>query len=188
MDSNRSAEAVAAAEQMEDRVAKLDATILRSMARRRDAAIEMGRAFTELKTILGHGKWQRHFAETFVPCGINLRTAERYMKRALEADAISKNDSVSTFKQANDRGAQAMREANQHARAEVDASLGNNKVKKETLRLYRLPLRMTGDEQDAMEALRKLPDWPRAEKKIVSLLKRLWVAYGVVNKDARRRS
>src|SRR6202165_2280660 len=105
------------------------------------------------------------------------------MKKAIEADAIAKNDRVSTFKQANDRGAQAMREANQHARAEVDAASGRNKLKRESLRPYRLPLRMTGAEQDATDALRKLPDWPRAEKKIVSRLKRLWVVYGIVNKD-----
>src|SRR5712691_8587860 len=85
----------AAAERTEDRVAALDAQVFRSMARRREASIEMGRAFNELKKILGHGEWQRHFEETFAPHRITLRTAERYMRLASEADAVSKNDNVS---------------------------------------------------------------------------------------------
>jgi len=78
-----------APEQIEDRVAELDATVIRSMARRREASIEAGRALNELKKLLGHGKWQRHFEETFAPTGITLRTAERWMKRARKADADS---------------------------------------------------------------------------------------------------
>src|ERR1019366_3192975 len=88
------ADAMAAAERIEERIAELDAAVFRSMALRREANIEVGRALNELKKILGHGKWQRHFTETFGRSGLNLRTAERYMKRA------SKNDNVSFLKRA----------------------------------------------------------------------------------------
>ncbi len=88
-----------------DRVAELDAKVFRGMARGREANIEVGRALNGLKKILGHGKWQRHLAETFAPCGLTLRSAERYMRLASEADAVSKNDNLSTFEPATDRGA-----------------------------------------------------------------------------------
>jgi len=185
-DATQSAEA-AADERIEHRVAQLDATVFRSMARWREASIEMGRAFNELKKILGHGKWQRHFEETFAPHGITLRTAERYMKRANKPDATSKTVNVSIFKPATDQGAQEIREASQQAETEVGAASGHNKLKKEG-HLYKLPLHMTEDEKNAMDALRKSSHWPRAEKRIIALLKRLWVKYGIVNKDVKRRS
>ncbi len=188
MDSKK--EAAAAAERREDRVAELDAKVFHWMARGREANIEVGRALNELKKILGHGKWQRHLAEAFAPHGLTLRSAERYMQWAREADAASKLDKLSTFKPATDRGAQEVRDANERAQAEVGAASGDE-LKKEPRRveeIYNLPLRLTGDERDAMDALRKLPDWPRAEKTIIALLKQLCVEYGIVDKDARRRS
>src|SRR5713226_3753256 len=133
----------AAAERIEHRVAELDAEVFRGMARGPEANIEVGRALKELKKILGHGKWQRHLAETFAPCGVTLRSAERYMKMASEADAVSKNDNLSTFKPATDRGAQEIREATQQAETEVGAASGHNKLKKG--RLHKLPLHMTED-------------------------------------------
>ena len=142
------------------------------------ANIEVGRALNELKKILAHGKWQRHIAETFARCGVTLRSAERYMKLARQADAVSTIDNLSTFG-ATDR-----------AQAEVGAASGHKltKAARRAEGIYQLPLRMTGDEKNAMDTLRKLPDWPRAEKTIIALLKRLLVKYGIVAKDARRRS
>ncbi len=186
----QSAVATATAERREDRVAELDAKVFHWMARGREANIEVGRALKELKKILGHGKWQRHIAETFAPCGITLRSAERYMKLAREADAASKNDKLSTFKPATDRAAKEIKNADERVQAEGGAA-STDKLKKEPRRvdgIYNLPLRMSRDEQDAMDALRKLPDWPRTEKMIIGLLRRLWVKYGIVDKDARRRS
>ncbi len=186
-DVTQSAEAAAAAERTEDRVAELDATIFRWWARRREEGIKAGRAFNELKKILGHGKWQHHFAETFAPRGISLRTAERYMRLASEADAVSKSDNLSTFKPATDRGAQEIKEATKQAEADVGAASGHNKLKK-AARLYKLPLHMTEGERNAMDALRKSSHWPRAERKIVCLLRQLCVKYGVVDENDRGRS
>jgi len=153
------------------------------------ANIEVGRALNELKKILAHGKWQRHIAETFASCGIKLRSAERYMKMATQADAVSKLDNLSNFKPATDRGAQEIRSASDRAQAEVGAASGHKltKAPRRADGIYQLPLRMTGDQQNAMDVLRKLPDWPLAAKTIIALLKRLWVKYRIVDKNARRR-
>jgi len=186
-----SSEDAAAAERTENRIAELDAQVFRGLARRREVTIEVGRALNELKKLLGHGKWKHHFAETFAPSGFNQRTAQRYMKRARKVDADLENDTVSLLKKATDRGAQEIKDATNQAEEEANSLSSHRNLQKEPLRLdgiYRLPLHMTGDEKDAMDALRELPDWPRAEKKIVSLLKRLWVEYGIVNKNVRRKS
>jgi hypothetical protein len=177
-------------EQTENRIAALDTSIIRSMARRREATIEIGRALNELKRILGHGAWQRHFAETFAPGGLTLRTAERYMKRAGKEDAALEieNDSVSIMKQATDGGAQQMREVTLQEQAKVKAASGHNKPKKEPLRVYRLPLHMTGEEREAMDAMLKLPNWPHAETQIISLLRRFWTEHGILHKSTGGRS
>ena len=185
----QSTERAATAERRHDRVAELDARVFQGMARGRAANIEVGRALNELKEILGHGKWERHIAEALAPSGITERTAQRYMKMAAQADADS-TDNLSAFKPATDRGAQEIRNASDRAQAEVGAASGHKltKAPRRADGIYQLPLRMTGDQQNAMDVLRKLPDWPRAEKTIIALLKRLLVKYGIVDKDARRRS
>ncbi len=169
-----------AAEQKEDRVAILDAKVFRGMARGRAANVEIGAALIELKKILGHGRWQRHFKEAFAPHGLTLRTAENYMRAAREAD--SKIEKVSIFKPATDRGARTIRAATERAQTEVAGSSGH-KLKKENISgerpaLYRLPLHMSGDEMDACDTLQKSPEWQRFEQRILALLKQIWTEYG----------
>jgi len=187
--ATQSAKDVAAAERLQARIAELDEKVFQGIARRREASIEMGRAFNELKRILGHGKWQQHFEETFEPCGLTLRTAERYMERARKADAVTKNDKLSIFKPAADQGAQEIRDATEEARAEVAASSGHTKLRKKNKRyVYRFPLNVTDIEKDAMDTLLTLPDWPLLEKRILSLLRRIWMEYGILDERPRRRS
>ncbi len=176
--ATQSAKDVVAAEQIEDRIAELDATAFRWLARRREANIEIGRAFNELKKILGHGQWQPHFDEKFAKW-IKLRTAERYMKRARKADADAKNDKLTIFKRASDEDAEEIRKATQQARAEMAAASVQKKENKDSRHIYKLPLRMTADEKQATQTLQTLPDWPRAEKEILALLRRLRIKYGV---------
>lgn len=171
-----------AAEEAENRVAELDEMIFRAKAQTREAKIVMGRAFNEEKELLGHGGWQKHFEETFASW-ISLRTAERYMKRARKVDSISKNDTLSNFESATDRGALEIREASRHAQTEVAAVSKRKNVQSNSRHIYRLPLRMTSNEHNVVDALQKLPDWPRAEKKIVRLLRSLGVEYKLVNED-----
>jgi hypothetical protein len=173
--------------QITKRIAELDAKVFRSIADRREASIEIGRALTEEKAILGHGKFQRHFAKKFAS-SFTLRTAERYMKRARKANSLLKIDSASIFKPASDQGAQEIREATDEAQAEVEAASNHAKSKKDSRHVYRLPLRMTADEIELAETLQQLPDWHRAERKIVRLLGELCLKYGVVSTDDRRHS
>jgi len=175
-------------EALEKRITDLDQQVFRSIAQRREVSIEMGRAFNELKNILGHGKWQPHFEEVFAPLGLKLRTAERFMKRARKEDALLKNDSMSNFGVATDRDAMERREATQHAQAEVEAVSKRDKIKRNSRHIYRLPLRMTADEIELAETLQQFPDWQRAERKIVRLLGDLFLKYGVVSHDDRRHS
>lgn len=172
---------------IEERIAELDGMIFQAKAQMSEAKIVMGRAFNEEKKLLGHGKWQKHFEEMFASW-INLRTAERYMKRARKEDALLKNDTVSNFKSATDPGAMERREASRHAEAEVAAVSKRDKVKRNSRRIYRLPLRMTSNEHNAVDALQKLPDWPRGEKEVVRLLRSLCVKYKLVNEDYWRQS
>ena len=172
-------------EQTENRLAELDASIIRSMARRHEATIEIGRALNEEKRMLGHGAWHRPFAATFASGGITFRTAERYMKRPSNENAASENDSVSIMKQATDEGAQQMREATLQEQAKVKAASGQKKSKKEPLRVYRLPLCMTSEETEAMNVMLRLPSWPHVEKQIVSLLKQLLIEHSILNNGGR---
>jgi Protein of unknown function (DUF3102) len=167
--------------QVLERIAELDAKVFRSIADRREASIEIGRALTEEKAILGHGKFQRHFAEKFAS-SFTLRTAERYMKRARKADSLLNIDSVSIFKSASDEGAREIRKATQQAQAEVEAMQAQDKAKSE-VGLYRLMLRIPDHEIDVMDRLRESSDWPRAERQILRLLRRLWVEYDIIDED-----
>ncbi len=174
------ADAVEGTEPKEVRIAKLDAKAFHWLARGHNANIEVGRVFNELKDILDHGEWQRHFMEAFAPCGITLRTAENYMKAAREADL--KIEKVSNFKSAADRGARKVRCATERAQAEVGASSGRrakqDNISVERPALYRLPLQMSGAQMDECDKLQKLPEWPRLEEKITDLLRQLWIDYG----------
>jgi hypothetical protein len=176
------AEAIATAEETENLIAELDAIVLRSIAERREASIEAGRAFNKLRRILGHGKWQRHFQETF-SSKITLRTAERWMGRAKRADSDSKTDAVSIFKPASDEHAKKIRRATREAEAEVEGASRDNTKDKTFRHIHNLPLRMTSDEHEWTLTLQKLPKWNRAEGKILRLLKELWIKYGIVGAD-----
>lgn len=167
------------AEQKEDQIAELDAKAFHWLARGREANTEVGRAFNELKVILGHGKWQRHFAKTFAPRGITLRTAENYMRLAHNADP--KIEKLSTFKPASDPEATEIRKATEKAQAEVGDAVHQTSERKQ---IYKLALHLSIDDQNAADRLWKSPHRPRAEKEIVRRLKQLCVEFGIVNDQA----
>jgi hypothetical protein len=167
-------------------IAELDAMILSALARRNEVTLEIGRRLNEEKKVLGHGKFQLHFEETFASL-FSLRTAERYMKKAKKADAALKIDSVSAFKPAVDRGAKKMRKATRQAQEEVDRASPTN-TEKSFRHVHHLPLRMTSDEHEWTITLEKLPKWNRAERKVLRLLRALWIEYGIVSADDPRLS
>ena len=174
-------------DEIQTRIAQLDAQVFRSAARRREANLEIGRACIELKKILGHGKWQSHFAEILAPCGLTLRSVERYMRKAKEAAAESKNDCVTILRPAADEYASSIRSATKHSQAKLSAVSVVSSARKRPARLYRLTLRgLTDHEHDAVDALRKLAEWPNIEKKLVSLLRKQCVKHGVPTGSVRR--
>lgn len=180
-------EVVKTDDQIQTRIAQLDAQVFRSAARRREANLDIGRACIELKTILGHGKWQPHFAEILAPSGLTLRTVERYMRKAKEADAQAKNDNRTILKPATDEYAASIRSATEHYQAKLSVVSTQSGPRKTPTRLYRLALRGLADhEHDAVDALRRLPEWPSLEKKLVSFLRKQFVKYGVLTSSARR--
>jgi hypothetical protein len=176
----KSVEAAATAERKEELVAVLDARVFRGLARGREANIEAGCALNELKKVLGHGKWKRHFAETFAPGGLSLRTAERYMQLA-KAEANSKVDKLTTFKPARDPEAVKVRNATE--RAQMEAA-GAAPPSPEPKQVYKLALHLSMDERNAANKLWISPCRPRAEKKIIDLLKRLFIEFHIVAKEA----
>jgi hypothetical protein len=173
-------ETSASAELKLDRVAALDAKVLQWMARGREAKIEIGRAMNELKRILGHGRWKRHFAETFAPRGLSLRTAERYMKLA-KAEVDSKIDKLALFKPAGDPQAVQVRNATEKAKTEADGAVRPLRGPKQ---IYKLALHLNVAERIAADKLWASSHRRHAEKKIIDLLKQLFIEFHIVIDEA----
>jgi hypothetical protein len=148
--------------------AALENRAFQLLTRRRELRIELGRVFLQIKEIVGHGRWESYFTETFaVPFDITLRTGENYMKGAREYDGGSKNENLSDLEPATDRGARKMKEATQRAQEIVGPS-----------RIFKLPLLLTADEQTATSRLLKSRNWPKARREITTLVIQLSLKLG----------
>jgi hypothetical protein len=164
----------------------LEEQAFESIARGRLANVELGRVFLQIKRIVGRGRWERYYKERFGSCGVASRTARSYMEMAKkeDADAIPQTaDSAewAGFPMAADGQAQEMRAATAMAQAEVDQ---RQKGKVRLDRIFKLPLSLTIDEQEATRELVKSPDWSHAQQEIIALLKQLHVKCGIVNSGA----
>ena len=106
------------------------------------------------------------------------------MAKKEDADAIPQTaDSADStgFPTAADGQALAIRGATALAQAEL------GQRKKGRIRLdgiFKLPLLLTIDEQEATRDLVKSPDWSRAQQEIIAFLKQLHVKFGIVNSEA----
>jgi hypothetical protein len=160
----------------------LEARAWRLFATRRKVRLELGRTFLQLKATFKHGEWTKgYYSETFGATGVSFRTVQRWMKKAREANLISKNDKMTLFPPALDADAVKTREATAKAEAEGSHKLTTGEIQLEGLRIYRLPIHLTGDQRDRTDELRRLPKWPRAEQKIIDLLNQLHVEFGIIN-------
>jgi hypothetical protein len=166
-----SPEDTAATKWVDDQVAKLDAVIIRGIAQRADAKIQIGRALNEQKRLLGHGKFKSHVSEVLGPM-ISLRTAERYMKAARTEDDESKDDRLSLLKSASDDGAKDVKATTEQARAEIDSQV-NQQGPRKRIDLYKLPLPLNDDDRKAVDVLRRSSAWPEAEETLILELRRL---------------
>lgn len=162
--------------------AALEACAFRLIAQRRKVRMELGRTFVRIKATLKHGRWKTYFGEVFGECGISLRSAERYMRMADEADEDPKNDKLSLFKPARDPQAVKTRDATAKAECEV----GHRQREKVRLEgIFKLPLLLSVDEQKATRKLLNSADWPSAQLEIITLLNHMCVKFGTADKEAR---
>jgi hypothetical protein len=170
------------AKQIPRRIAELVEEIFTSIARRRKVTIEIGHACNELKELVGHGRWQLFFNRTFAPCGLNLRTAERYMKLACKAAAISQIDTSSNLEPGMNKHAREMQGATAQAEAEVSAAR-QLAPKKRARHIYRLPLLMLDAEHGPTDELRKSSHWPHVERHIIAALREFRHKYGIATEE-----
>jgi hypothetical protein len=193
----QSAEAVAS-QAKADLLASLEAKAFFWIARGREANIELGRVFNQIRDVAEHGSWEDYYKTKFEPHGVAFRTAQWYMKLAREADELTKNANSALFPPATDPQAQAINAAAEQAKQDVanasgDAAAPSNpnpepkkkskKSRKARVRLnglYWLPLQMKGDEKDSTDQLVKSQNWHGAHMEIMALLRRLHVKYGIV--------
>jgi hypothetical protein len=172
-----SPEDTAATKWVDDQVAKLDAVIIRGMAQRADAKIQIGRALNEQKRLLGHGKFKSHVSDVLGSM-ISLRTAERYMTAARREDAESKVDRLSLLNSASDDGAKDVKGTTETAKAQLKFQLDPTTLQKRS-DMYKLPLALNSDDRKAVDGLRKSPAWPEAEESIILELRRLCTEHGI---------
>lgn len=168
---------MAAAEWINSHIAKLDAVIVRGIATRKDAKIQIGRALIEQKKILGHGKFERHVSEVLGSM-IELRTAQRYMKLAKKHDAEAKSDNLSLLNSGSDDGAKDVKNTTESARDQVNSRLGKQPPKK-IIAVYKLPLRLCSAVGKAVDELRASPAWPEAHESVILVLRRFCTNQGI---------
>lgn len=180
------------AKELSKRIDNLDTAARHSIARGRAANVETGRYFLQLKRLLGHGKWERHFEDTFRPLGIKSRTARTWMRLARKEKAKVKTAESADFAEAMDQEAVDIRNATIRAEAEVGRqSVAMPKlefVKSENRCLYQLPLHVTENQKVWIEELRNLQNWPRLEMKILGYLGRLYAEFGRLDHETERRA
>src|SRR6266705_1988928 len=85
-----------------DLLAELESKAFQWIARGREANIELGRVFNQIKNLLEHGSWEPYYETTFAPKSVALRTAQEYMRMARETDDLTKNADSALFPPATD--------------------------------------------------------------------------------------
>jgi hypothetical protein len=166
-----------------EQLAALVAQARRWIARGREANIEVGRVFLLIKAIVGHGQWERYYADTFGSCGIAKRTAQEYMELARREDANSKSAESAHFPRALDPQAVTTRKATAKAEVEVGTSAQLKSTSEPTEAPFNLQVRMSTEMQQAVSNLRQSPSWPVAQRKLVAHLKQLCIEFGFFDKE-----
>jgi len=174
------------------RIVELETQAREWIGRGREADKELGRTFTRLKALVGHGKFEAYYDLKFgKPYGIRFRTCQAYMKLARQEDEKTKSADSAQFGDATDPKAKAIDRATDAAAAKVAAAVVNGAedqdrqktaTRKPRIRrdgIYRLPLHMTGKEKNATDQLVKSDDWPSAEAWLLKMLRTLHEKYDV---------
>lgn len=171
-------------------VAELDAEVFRWVGlgrkQQRKANTNAGRVFNKLKRLLS-GKWLKHFREVFAPSGLSLRSAERWMDWAREADAGI--DKLANFPTATDAEAVKTRAATEKAEEEV-GDVARRAPKPERVFRFSISMPVSSDEEwSAAVQFWRSKHRSRVEKEMVTVFKRLQVERGFASsgEDVRRK-
>jgi len=152
------------------------------IGRGREANKELGRIFSRLKDLVGHGQFKRYFERKFgKPYRIAFRTAQSYMQMARQADEPKRADSA-LFPPATDPQAVAIREATEKQRRDVanakpesryEASVSaesKDEKPRTSLRTCRLQMRVTEKQRAQISALWRSEHRALAEIQVIDLL------------------
>jgi hypothetical protein len=155
------------------RVRELDKLANKWLARGYEANTQVGRAFNELKQLLGHGRWLRHFEQKFAHY-ITLRTAENYMRQARNED--SKIEKLSNFAPATD--SEAVRKAKATAEAHAEVERADRRFP-----IFKPPLRLRSTQE--LDAARQL--WKShgtiGEKRMIEVLRQMFVEFHIGSEE-----
>jgi hypothetical protein len=146
------------------------------------ARLRLGQIFIRLKSTLKHGQWERYYERTFGDCGVSLRSAERYMRKAAKADRDSRNDSLTVLKEGTNSEAVKIRNATKEAAERVQAAVGC--CTQNTEAVYRLALHLSAIKREATIRLWQSQHRPPVEKKIIAVLSKSLIEFGFVDGDA----
>jgi hypothetical protein len=166
-----------------DLLADLEAKAFQWIARGREAKIELGRVFNQIKNLLEHGNWEPYYETTFAPKSVALRTAQLYMKLACEADELKENANFALFPPATDPQATAVNAAV----AQAEQAVANATAKETGPREAASTPTKTREPHKSrirLDALRESQNWRGAELAIRATIDRLLVQYGYVNDPA----
>jgi len=171
-------------------VADIDARIFKCLAmgrkQRRKANIEAGRWFVRLQTVLGPGKWIKHFDEVYAPSDINLRSAQRWMCLARQIDAPGdrlSHDKLSYFPMATDAEAVKMRAATEQAEKEVGESAPHEPKGKQVFR-FSLSVPVSSDvEWNAAVRFWKSKHRSGVVTEMIKVFRQRQIECGFVNSD-----
>jgi hypothetical protein len=171
-------------------VADIDARIFKCLAmgrkQRRKSNIEAGRWFFRLKTVLGSGKWIKHFDEVYAPSDIELRSVQRWMRLAREIDDQDNklsHDKLSYYPMAMDAEAVKMRAASEQAEEEVGGA-ARRAPKRALVFRFSLSVPVSSDvEWNAAARFWKSKHRSGVVREMIKVFRKRQIEYGFVNSD-----
>jgi hypothetical protein len=185
-------------------ISNLEGELDIALTRGRAGNLEAGNKLNKLKPLFAHGSWSAFLKKKAKAFGVTERTLRNYMQVATDEEKAAAEKENFSFSPATDEQATKIKNANQqakeayHAEAKPDSEpkpstkpksgpKADSKTKSESkpdpIRLngeglYNVPLRLAGDERDALDLLSKSQNWYAALMEITLLVKRLLKRYG----------
>jgi hypothetical protein len=177
-------------------ITELEKEAIEWIGRGRPANIELGRRFTRLKGLVGHGRFRKYYDRKFgQPYQIAFRTAQAYMQLARNVDEEAKGPDPALFPLATDPQAVEIREATathraavaraKRSRSEEDSSDGETdyceraKDPDGSMCTCRLQIRMSKESHARVLALWRSEHRALAESAVTEFLLKLCAKYEI---------